>query len=173
MLADFVGTPVPAILILNMMDVAKDQGISINTKLLSEKLGIPVVPMSAIQKKDYSLLYETIERSLVSQNIIKENALTSAEEKMNYIDLLLTDVLTTSKTAQRAFTNFDKVALSPVKGKQLGTASPRDRNVMGCSVCGYIVRSSYDCHRLIWQQWRLFRHPVHLSFHVFDDVGSL
>ena len=83
MLADFVGTPVPAILILNMMDVAKDQGISINTKLLSEKLGIPVVPMSAIQKKDYSLLYETIERSLVSQNIIKENALTSAEEKMN------------------------------------------------------------------------------------------
>ena len=117
MLADFVGTPVPAILILNMMDVAKDQGISINTKLLSEKLGIPVVPMSAIQKKDYSLLYETIERSLVSQNIIKENALTSAEEKMNYIDLLLTDVLTTSKTAQRAFTNFDKVALSPVKGK--------------------------------------------------------
>ena len=97
--ADFVGTPVPAILILNMMDVAKDQGISINTKLLSEKLGIPVVPMSAIQKKDYSLLYKTIERSLVSQNIIKENALTSAEEKMNYIDLLLTDVLTTSKTA--------------------------------------------------------------------------
>lgn len=173
MLADFVGTPVPAILILNMMDVAKDQGISINTKLLSEKLGIPVVPMSAIQKKDYSLLYETIERSLVSQNIIKENALTSAEEKMNYIDLLLTDVLTTSKTAQRAFTNFYKVALSPVKGKQLGTASPRDCNVMGCSVCGYIVRSSYDCHRPIWQQWRLFRHPIHLSFHVFDDVGSL
>ena len=117
MLADFVGTQVPAILILNMMDVAKDQGISINTKLLSEKLGIPVVPMSAIQKKDYSLLYETIEHSLVSQNIIKENALTSAEEKMNYIDLLLTDVLTTSKNAQRAFTNFDKIALSPVKGK--------------------------------------------------------
>lgn len=36
---------------------------------------------------------------------------------MNYIDLLLADVLTTSKTAQLAFTNFDKVALSPVKGK--------------------------------------------------------
>ena len=65
MLADFVGTQVPAILILNMMDVAKNQGISINTKLLSEKPGIPVVPMSAIQKKDYSLLYETIEHILV------------------------------------------------------------------------------------------------------------
>ena len=65
MLADFVETQVPAILILNMMDVAKNQGISINTKLLSEKPGIPVVPMSAIQKKDYSLLYETIEHILV------------------------------------------------------------------------------------------------------------
>ena len=56
MLADFVETQVPAILILNMMDVAKNQGISINTKLLSEKPGIPVVPMSAIQKKDFTAL---------------------------------------------------------------------------------------------------------------------
>lgn len=41
MLADFVGTQVPAILILNMMDVAKNQGISINTKLLSGKARNP------------------------------------------------------------------------------------------------------------------------------------
>ena len=51
MLADFVGTKVPSILILNMMDVAKGQGITIDVHKLSQKLGIPVVPMSAIRKK--------------------------------------------------------------------------------------------------------------------------
>lgn len=117
MLADFVGTQVPAILILNMIDVAKAQGIHIDTKLLSEKLGIPVVPMSAIEKKDYSVLYQTMETSLAKKEVANGNFLTSAKEKMDFIDRLLTDVLTTSKTVERAFTNFDKAALSPVKGK--------------------------------------------------------
>lgn len=36
---------------------------------------------------------------------------------MDFIDTLLDDVLTTSKTAQKAFTNFDQKALSPVTGK--------------------------------------------------------
>lgn len=61
-LADFVGTKVPAVLVLNMMDVAQGQGITVNTGRLSEKLGIPVVPMSAIRKKDYRVLYETMEK---------------------------------------------------------------------------------------------------------------
>ena len=117
MLADFVGTKVPAVLVLNMMDVAKGQGITIHTEKLSEKLGIPVVPMSAIRKKDYTLLYETIEISLETKSMIKESSLASAKEKMDFIDHLLTDVLTTSKTMDNAFTKFDKTALAPVKGK--------------------------------------------------------
>lgn len=36
---------------------------------------------------------------------------------MDFIDTLLDDVLTTSKTAQKAFTSFDQKALSPVTGK--------------------------------------------------------
>ncbi|MDO5800063.1 MAG: FeoB small GTPase domain-containing protein, partial [Eubacteriales bacterium] len=64
MLADFVVTKVPAVLVLNMMDVAQGQGITIDVNKLSEKLGIPVVPMSAIRKKDYQTLYSVIERSL-------------------------------------------------------------------------------------------------------------
>ena len=62
MLADFVGTNVPAVLVLNMMDVAKGQGVTVNTDELSRKLGIPVVPMSAIRKKDYRSLYEPYKR---------------------------------------------------------------------------------------------------------------
>ena len=108
MLADFVGTKVPAVLVLNMMDVAKGQGITIHTEKLSEKLGIPVVPMSAIRKKDYTLLYETIEISLETKSMIKESSLASAKEKMDFIDHLLTDVLTTSKTMTMHLQNLIK-----------------------------------------------------------------
>lgn len=117
MLADFARTQVPSVLVLNMMDVARGQGISINTEKLSAKLGIPVVPMSAIHKKDYQILYATIEKSLIQKNVIKTNPLHTAKDKMDFIDSLLDGVLETSKTAQSAFTKFDQTALSPVKGK--------------------------------------------------------
>ena len=117
MLADFVGTKVPAVLVLNMMDVAQGQGITIDVNKLSEKLGIPVVPMSAIRKKDYQTLYSVIERSLNQKSVIHSGSLPSAKEKMQFIDTLLDNVLTTSKTVKKAFTNFDKKALLPVRGK--------------------------------------------------------
>ena len=84
MLADFVGTKVPAVLILNMMDVAQGQGITIDVNKLSEKLGIPVVPMSAIRKKDYQTLYAVIERSLNQKPVIQSSSLSSAREKMQF-----------------------------------------------------------------------------------------
>lgn len=119
MLADFAGTPVPAVLVLNMMDVAKGQGIVLDTAKLAQKLGIPVVPMSAIRKKDYQTLYRTMETALTEKPIISCEKLPSAEAKMAYIDALLDGVLATRKTAANAFTKFDQLALSPVKGKLL------------------------------------------------------
>ena len=117
MLADFVGTKVPAVLVLNMMDVAKGQGISIDTDALSRKLGIPVVPMSAIRKKDYRGLYESIENALAQKPVISGDTMSSAKEKMDYIDDLLDGVITAGKDAGRAFGKFDRKALSPVRGK--------------------------------------------------------
>lgn len=119
MLADFVGTKVPAVLVLNMMDVAQGQGITVNTGRLSEKLGIPVVPMSAIRKKDYRVLYETMEKALKEKPMINREEPASAKDKVAFIDELLEGVLTTSKTAESSFTKFDKLALSPGKGKLL------------------------------------------------------
>ena len=117
MLADFVGTKVPAVLVLNMMDVAKGQGISVDTDALSRKLGIPVVSMSAIRKKDYRMLYETIEAALRQKTVIVGQTMNTAKEKMDYIDTLLDGVLTTEKNAGQAFDKFDCLALSPVRGK--------------------------------------------------------
>ena len=119
MLADFIGMRVPAVLVLNMIDVAADQGIVIDTQKLSEKLGIPVVPMSAIRKKDYDALYQTIADSLATGAVIEHEALTSAKEKIDFIDGLLSDVLRAQKTKEQAFSRFDRMALSPFRGKLL------------------------------------------------------
>ncbi|MBU0728962.1 MAG: ferrous iron transport protein B [Proteobacteria bacterium] len=43
----FLEMGVPIIIALNMIDVAKDRGISINSQKLSELLGVPVVPIIA------------------------------------------------------------------------------------------------------------------------------
>ncbi len=122
MLADFAGTKIPAILVLNMMDVAEGQGIKIDTYRLSEKLGIPVVPMSAIRKKDYAKLYAAIEENLKDKRMIEHEKMDSVTEKMAYIDALLTDVVVASKTRKKAYTKFDQIALSPVRGKLLAIA---------------------------------------------------
>lgn len=122
MLADFAGTKIPAILVLNMMDVAEGQGIKIDTYRLSEKLGIPVVPMSAIRKKDYAKLYAAIEENLKDKRMIVHEKMDSVTEKMAYIDALLTDVVVASKTRKKAYTKFDQIALSPVRGKLLAIA---------------------------------------------------
>lgn len=64
-----------------MMDVAKGQGISIDTDALSRKLGIPVVSMSAIRKKDYRALYESMEAALAQKPIIAGDTMSTAEER--------------------------------------------------------------------------------------------
>ena len=58
MLADFIGTRIPAVLILNLMDVAEQKGIKIDTAKLSAQLGIPVIGFVAAERKRYPSLKE-------------------------------------------------------------------------------------------------------------------
>lgn len=44
-----IHTGIPTIVVLNMMDDAKAQGIKIDLKLLEEKLGVPVIPAVAVK----------------------------------------------------------------------------------------------------------------------------
>lgn len=62
MLSDYIGIKCPAILIINMIDIAEKQGKKINEKILEERLGIPVIKMSASNKKDYQKFYEALEK---------------------------------------------------------------------------------------------------------------
>lgn len=114
MLADFVGSQVSAVLVLNMMDVAKGQGITIHTDKLSEKLGIPVVPMSAIRKKDYTALYTAIEQSLAQKPMISGSTLHSPEEKMAFIDRLLDGVWPLASSSEFSCWQWYSLVSSPV-----------------------------------------------------------
>lgn len=44
-----IHTGIPTIVVLNMMDDAKAQGIKIDLKLLEEKLGVPIIPAVAVK----------------------------------------------------------------------------------------------------------------------------
>ncbi len=92
----------PVILALNMMDVAKRRGLKIDVDLLSEKLGIPVVPIQATNSKTegraklfdliaeytqnppevkkFSLDYGMLEKHIESLS----NDLVQVGEKLNY-----------------------------------------------------------------------------------------
>ncbi len=64
MLADYAGINVPCFLLLNMADVAADQGKKIDAKAIEEKLGIPVIPFSATDVKSYDEFYKTLEKAI-------------------------------------------------------------------------------------------------------------
>ncbi|MBQ9488841.1 MAG: ferrous iron transporter B, partial [Lachnospiraceae bacterium] len=83
MLADYAGITVPCFLLLNMSDVARVQGKTINAKGLEEKLGIPVVPFSAPDKKSYDGFYKALNRTLRDKPILNYSTL---EEKYNEIE---------------------------------------------------------------------------------------
>ncbi len=57
----------PSILVLNMIDEAQEIGIKINTEILSEKLGIPVIETVAIRKKGLTNLLRALKEPKVAK----------------------------------------------------------------------------------------------------------
>ena len=82
MLADYAGINVPCFLLLNMADVAEDQGKKIDAKAIEEKLGIPVVPFSATDIKSYESFYKTLEKALSKNSKINVSDLAAQYESI-------------------------------------------------------------------------------------------
>ena len=83
MLSDYAGITVPCFLVLNMSDVARDQGKSIDVEVLEKKLGIPVILFSAPDKRDYSVFYDALERTVKNGKKLDASQL---DDKFNQID---------------------------------------------------------------------------------------
>ncbi len=61
LVAELISLPAPVIVALNMMDVAKQEGVEIEPEVLEAALGIPVVPMVATQNRGIEELLQTVE----------------------------------------------------------------------------------------------------------------
>lgn len=82
MLADYAGINVPCFLLLNMADVAQDQGKKIDAAAIEKKLGIPVVPFSATDVKSYDSFYKTLERAISKDSRINVEELAKQYESV-------------------------------------------------------------------------------------------
>ncbi len=83
MLADYAGITVPCFLLLNMDDVARIQGKSVNAAGLEEKLGIPVVSFSAPDKKSYGGFYDALNRALNEKTVLDYSGLAGRYEEID------------------------------------------------------------------------------------------
>ncbi len=129
MVAEFAALDKPAVLLLNMMDVAKSQKKEIDHKLLEKRLGIPVLPFTAAENGGYealrALLAEELEHPhrLASVPELPEKSGTPAEAvqaeseaKYRWIGSMLEGV-THSGQKHYELTKRDRRLLSPVRGK--------------------------------------------------------
>ncbi len=115
MLADFSKLNAPAILILNMEDVAKEQGKEIDTSLLEERLGIPVVSFVAADLKRYNELKDIISSALTKKPHISYPKCEDGAEYVWISNLLENVVSKTSSEYQ--LSKFDKLATGRFSGK--------------------------------------------------------
>ena len=124
MVAEFAQLNKPAVLLLNMMDVAKAQKKEIDHKLLEQRLGIPVLPFTAAESKGYDEL-----KALLAKELEDPHKLTSipeipaggdvqaeSEAKYRWIQSMLAGV-THSEQKHFELSKRDKRLLSPIRGK--------------------------------------------------------
>ncbi len=75
MLADYAGMKCPAILLLNLMDIAESQGKVVDAARLESRLGIPVVPFVAADRSLYDGFFAAIDRALDEKKLIRMDSL--------------------------------------------------------------------------------------------------
>lgn len=122
MLADFAASypAQPALLVLNLMDVAEDQGKKIDVALIEQRVGVPVVPLVASCPKDFGVLYEAIERAVRERPVVDgawlQEGLASAPDTIQgagkvrfaWVERLL-DGAVEAPRARRGLSRFDRI----------------------------------------------------------------
>lgn len=62
LVAELLALPAPVVVALNMMDVARQEGMEVEPEVLQAALGVPVVPMTATRGEGVEALLETVAR---------------------------------------------------------------------------------------------------------------
>jgi len=77
------------IICINLIDIAEQQGIHINERLLTNRLGVPVIKISARNKKGFPMLLDTIDRIVTGKiecNPVQMKYPVEIEEKIQVIE---------------------------------------------------------------------------------------
>ena len=82
LLAELVGMKQRVVVLLNMMDVAKDRGRKIDETRLSERLGIPVLPIVAARGIGMDKLYDLLEKEDYRKYILRTDELRKQYEEV-------------------------------------------------------------------------------------------
>jgi len=95
---------VPMIIVLNMIDVAAQQGIKVDPEMLSRNIGAPVIPIIASRKEGYEQLISTMIAQLNSSPNTSAQALTPlnlGESLENAISTTLNQIQASGVNAKR------------------------------------------------------------------------
>lgn len=101
---------IPAIILLNMVDIARQHGISINTEKLSEKLGLPVVPTNALSGEGFKDLAYQLVNARIPEINYKKN------EKWNFIGNIVEDVQKTEHRHPTLYEKLSDISVHPILG---------------------------------------------------------
>jgi ferrous iron transport protein B len=78
LLSDYAGIEKPVIVLLNMADVAAEQGKSIDAHKMSELLGVPVLPVTAVRKNGLAPLADLLASGKITGGRIRTDGLESS-----------------------------------------------------------------------------------------------
>ena len=114
----------PAVLILNMADEAKQSGITINTEQLGHEIGFPTCLISAKYGQGYADAYKTIESALKTSHAtpaqeLREDFALDQEMETQLEDLVKHSVDFPTQIGHSLTEKIDKITLHPLLGLPL------------------------------------------------------
>lgn len=111
----------PTVIALNMVDLAARDGIELSPDVLSESIGVPVVPTVAVRKRGLDHLIASL-TLLVGPGAVQlrpQPARMSFEERRSYAKKLAAATIVSETPSRRLTHAVDSVALHPVIGPLL------------------------------------------------------
>lgn len=106
----------PVVLALNMLDLAAREKIAIDSKLLSEKLGIPVIETVAVRKRGLEELKNQVTKSLQGATLKPIDFGDSLRLRQKAARRIASDVTLSEGVGHRTTRVLDRVFLNPVAG---------------------------------------------------------
>ena len=106
----------PVVVALNMMDLAKRDGITIDVDLLQEQLGIPVVPTVAVRRRGLAELGEQVLPLLANTGATAATAEGDIRSRQREARRIASLVVTGGSRAGSFTRAIDRVVLNPIAG---------------------------------------------------------